>query len=101
MLSSFFLLAGVAVTAAAEPSENLFEGGSFESWDEASGRPTATAWRWSMPKEPFAAMERSTNERHSGSGSLHLRDDSTAKENQTLGHVVSKGELATLRGKRV
>ena len=46
-------------------------------------------------------MERSTNERHSGAGSLHLRDDSTAKENQTLGHVVSKGELATLRGKRV
>ena len=90
-----------ATAAAAEPSENLFEGGSFESWDEASGMPTATAWRWSRPKEPFATMERSTNEFHAGEAALHLKDDSTARENQVLGHVVAKGELKKLRGKRV
>ena len=90
-----------AAAAAAEPPRNFFEGGAFESWDEASGMPTATKWRWSLPKEPFAAMERSTNECHGGAASLHLRDDSAARENQTLGHVVSKGELEKLRGKRV
>ena len=99
VLAAAALLATAA--AAAEPPGNFFEGGSFESWDEASGMPTATKWRWSLPKDPFAAMERSTEERHGGEASLHLRDDSTARENQTLGHVVSKGELEKLRGKRV
>ena len=98
----FLALALIATAAtAADPTKNLFEGGSFESWDEASGLPTATVWRWSMPKDPFTAMERATNEWHAGAGSLHLRDDSSAKENQTLGHVVSKGELEKLRGRRV
>ena len=98
----FLVLALLATAAtAADPPKNLFEGGAFEAWDEASGLPTATAWRWSPPKEPFAAMERSTAEAHAGAGSLHLKDDSTARENQTLGYVVAKGELAKLRGKRV
>ena len=94
-------LALFAAAAAAEPSENLFEGGSFESWDGASGKPTSTSWRWSLPKELFAAMERSTSERHGGAAALHLRDDSTARENQALGHVVSKGELKKMRGRRI
>ena len=98
----FLALALIATAAtAADPPKNLFEGGSFESWDEAIGLPTATAWRWSLPKDPFTAMERATNEWRSGAGSLHLRDDSSAQANQTLGHVVAKDELAQLRGKRV
>ena len=98
----FLALALIATAAtAADPPKNLFEGGSFESWDEATGLPTATAWRWSLPKDPFTAMERATNEWRSGAGSLHLRDDSSAQANQTLGHVVAKDELAKLRGKRV
>ena len=103
MKTSFLLFLAFLATAAtaADPPKNLFEGGAFETWDEASGLPTATAWRWSLPKEPFAAMERSTAEPHAGAGSLHLKDDSTARENQTLGHVVAKDELAKLRGKRV
>ncbi len=103
MKTCHFLSLALFATAAtaADPPKNLFEGGTFETWDEASGLPTATAWRWSLPKEPFAAMERSTSEAHAGVGSLHLKDDSTARENQTLGHVVAKDELAKLRGKRV
>ena len=99
-LALLWCSAATAATAA-DPPKNLFEGGAFETWDEASGLPTATAWRWSLPKEPFAAMERSTAEAHAGAASLRLRDDSTARENQTLGHVVAKDELAKLRGKRV
>lgn len=93
-----FLALLAAAATAADPPKNLFEGGSFESWDEATGLPTATAWCWSLPKDPFTAMERATNEWRSGAGSLHLRDDSSAKENQTLGHVIGKDELAKLRG---
>jgi len=85
----------------ASDPRNFFEGGAFESWDEATGLPTATAWRWSMPKDPFTTMERATNEWQTGAGSLHLRDDSTAQANQTLGHVIARDELAKLRGKRV
>ncbi len=92
--------AALAMQAATESAANLYENGGFESWDEASGRPTATSWRWSLPKDPFTEVGLSTNEFHSGISSLHLKDESAARENQTLGHVVSKSELAKLRGKR-
>ena len=72
----------------ASDPRNFFEGGAFESWDEATGLPTATAWRWSMPKDPFTTMERATNEWQTGAGSLHLRDDSTAQADKIVDRIV-------------
>ena len=100
--SPFLVLALLATAAtAAEPPKNLFEGGAFETWDEASGLPTATPWRWSLPEDPFAEIGLSREERHGGESSLHLKDVTRARSNQTLGHVVSKRELDEMRGMRV
>ena len=90
-----------AAASGAGTSGNFYEGGSFESFDGGSGRPTATTWRWSLPEEPFSEIGLSQEEKHGGGSSLHLKDDTGTRSNQTLGHVVSKGELDEMRGMRV
>jgi len=98
-LSAFALAA--AMSAIAAPPENFFEDGGFESWNDAAGLPASAQWRWALPNDPFAVMERATGESFGGDASLHLKDASNAHENHTLGFVLSKGEIAALRGRRV
>ena len=91
------LLANAALAADAK---NIFENPGFETWDESSGLPAATKWRWRMA-EPFAVIERSAAERRTGESSLHLKDDDTGRRNQTLGHVIPSGETGKIAGRRL
>ena len=86
--------AAASMLGAAE-TPNLFPNSGFEKWDHKNNLPAQPKWRWKLPpaKSPFAVMEQSSAEKHSGEYSLHLKDDNTNSVNHVLGYSFSPSEL--------
>ena len=92
--STFFALALPLVGG-----NNLYENPGFESWNPEKNLPSARTWRWSLPKQGFAVMERSNNEKYSGEYSLHLKDSDDGLSNSGLGYVISSADARRYRGR--
>ena len=92
--STFFALALPLVGG-----NNLYENPGFESWNPEKNLPSARTWRWSLPKQGFAVMERSNDEKYSGEYSLHLKDSDDGLSNSGLGYVISSADARRYRGR--
>lgn len=95
----FFAAAGAFLSVAGAPVK--FTGIDFETWDSKNNLPgQQPKWRWTLPpaKAPFAVMEQSSAEKHSGNFSLHLKDDSKAAVNHAIGYSFSPAELKKYSG---
>lgn len=78
---------------------NLYENPGFESWNPKKNLPSTYPWRWSLPKQGFAVMERSNDEKYSGEYSLHLKDSDDGLSNSGLGFVIGGAEARRYRGR--
>lgn len=81
---------------------NFFPNPGFETWDAASGYPTAEKGRWRVQhsgEKGFTALEQSSSERHSGEFSMHIRDANGGPLNHTLTYRLGGACAKAARGK--
>ena len=78
---------------------NLYENPGFESWNPEKNLPSSHTWRWRLPKQGGAVMERSNDEKYSGEYSLHLKDSDNGLSNSGLGFVIGGAEARRYRGR--
>lgn len=92
LLSTALLLAAV----------NFFPNPGFETWDVASGYPTADSGRWRVQhagEKGFTELNQSSSERHSGEFSMHIRDANAGSLNHTLTYQLGSDCAKACRGK--
>jgi len=94
------ILAFLATLAAS--AANMLPEGDFETWNAEKDQPAGAPWRWGFLQRGtngFTVCALSTEVKHSGNASLHIKDAKGGSLNHSMWYQFTKGELKGLEGK--